>query len=623
MAIPLSVFIIAKNEEDRIWRTINSVVDWVDEVIVIDSGSTDDTVGLSERLGARVVFNEWPGYGQQKILGENLSRNDWVFNLDADEEVTPQLRKSIEELFEGGKQPEKNAYKMTRKLILFNDKKPYPGCPREHLFRVYNKHKAGFRDSTVHDMVVVREGPTGRVKGTLNHRTFRSLAHMQKKLDFYTGMQAKDLFMKGRMPSGLRLFSETVFPFWKNYILRRYALFGLNGYLISQLYAQNRLSRSIKALDEFQKYGEQAELEKPEGVLRIAHLLVGSQNGGAEEFFVRMTVGLAERGVKQHVFMSPHKFREKVFSDAGITFTLLNFDNILKDRQARKRIKNLTKLFSPHIFLAHMSRAARRTPRGDFVRMTRMGGYYDLRHYRGFDHVITISPKIGQHTVDSGWNISKTSQIVHFTDTHPESAKMIPKTDLDTPADATVLLTLCRVSPVKGLDTLINALARLPSHIHLWIAGEGPEEDNLKNLAISLNISDRIHFLGWRTDRADLLKSCDIFVHAARMEPLGAIIPEAWEAGKPIVTTASDGPAWMCTNEENALVVPVDDVESLANAIARVDTQADLARRLAENGKKTHAEKHSKNVIIQQYINVFKEQVHAKFPEIAIEDLKP
>ena len=86
--LPLSVFIIAVNEADRIALTINSVRDWADEVIVIDSGSTDDTVAVAESHGARVVFNEWNGYGPQKVFGETLCRNDWLLNLDADEEVT-------------------------------------------------------------------------------------------------------------------------------------------------------------------------------------------------------------------------------------------------------------------------------------------------------------------------------------------------------------------------------------------------------------------------------------------------------------------------------------------------------------------------------------------------------
>ncbi|MBC8523144.1 glycosyltransferase family 2 protein, partial [PVC group bacterium] len=98
--LPISVFIIAKNEADRIPLAIASVIDWVDEVIVIDSGSDDETVSVSESLGARVIFNEWEGYGPQKVFGETLCNNDWLLNIDADEEITPSLRNEIERVFE-------------------------------------------------------------------------------------------------------------------------------------------------------------------------------------------------------------------------------------------------------------------------------------------------------------------------------------------------------------------------------------------------------------------------------------------------------------------------------------------------------------------------------------------
>ena len=90
-ATPISVFIIAHNEEDRIGRAIRSVESFADEVIVVDSGSTDDTVRIAESFGARVIANAWPGYGPQKRFAEEQCRNDWLFNLDADEAATPAL----------------------------------------------------------------------------------------------------------------------------------------------------------------------------------------------------------------------------------------------------------------------------------------------------------------------------------------------------------------------------------------------------------------------------------------------------------------------------------------------------------------------------------------------------
>ena len=86
--INISAFIITKNEAPRVAKAINSIKDIVDEIIVVDSGSTDDTVRIAESLGAKVVFNEWPGYVKQKSFAESLCKNNWVLNIDADEELT-------------------------------------------------------------------------------------------------------------------------------------------------------------------------------------------------------------------------------------------------------------------------------------------------------------------------------------------------------------------------------------------------------------------------------------------------------------------------------------------------------------------------------------------------------
>ena len=100
--LPLSVFMIAKNEEDRIGRAIKSVIDWVDEVIIVDSGSIDKTVKIAETLGAKTSHKDWQGFGRQKRYGESLCRNDWVLNMDADEVITPSLQTAIKTLFHNG-----------------------------------------------------------------------------------------------------------------------------------------------------------------------------------------------------------------------------------------------------------------------------------------------------------------------------------------------------------------------------------------------------------------------------------------------------------------------------------------------------------------------------------------
>ena len=249
----ISVFIIAKNEEDRIGKSISSVLSWVDEVIVIDSGSTDNTVQICKDFGATVIFNKWSGYGQQKIFGEKSCKYDYILNIDADEEISPELKKEI--LVEQKKGFDFCAYRLRFKSMFVGQKKPNLFAHINDPIRLYNKHKAGFKNSTVHDSVVTKlpDGKIGKFKNIVYHRTFRNLSHYNDKMQSYTTMQAKDMFKKGKKYKTLRIIFEPPFAFFKSYVIRRNFAYGLKGFMISKIYAYGRVIRQIKLYDLYNK----------------------------------------------------------------------------------------------------------------------------------------------------------------------------------------------------------------------------------------------------------------------------------------------------------------------------------------------------------------------------------
>lgn len=250
---PISVFIIAKNEADRIPYAITSVRGWVDEVIVIDSGSTDDTVAISQALGARVETHPWEGYGPQKVFGESLCRNNWLLNIDADEAISQVLQGSIKALFDKGEFPHK-AYRLHIKIKPKFADMPGRFAPSNSPIRFYHKQYAGFKDSTIHDSVIFK-GPgakkPGYLKGMVVHRCFRSFSHAVEKINFYSTMQAEDMLAKGRNPSGLRIVVEPFFAFLKAYFLRRYMFLGVSGFVESVIYSFARTLRLAKAREGF------------------------------------------------------------------------------------------------------------------------------------------------------------------------------------------------------------------------------------------------------------------------------------------------------------------------------------------------------------------------------------
>ncbi|WP_112663031.1 glycosyltransferase family 2 protein [Microvirga flavescens] len=244
--LPISVFIIAKNEADRIGETIRAVRDLTDDLIVVDSGSTDGTQAVAEGLGARVVYNEWPGYGPQKRFAEELCRHKWLLNLDADEVVPPNLAQEIRDLFANG-EPPKDAYRIRIAEIFPGESAPHPLAYALSPVRLYRLDAGRYSPSLVHDRVDLNPGArVGRLKGTVHHWSVRSLGDQINKLNRYSDQQAVDLDIRGVSIPTWRVFFEFPAAFIKAYIGRRHFLRGTYGFLTAMNYAISRHLRLAK-----------------------------------------------------------------------------------------------------------------------------------------------------------------------------------------------------------------------------------------------------------------------------------------------------------------------------------------------------------------------------------------
>ncbi|CAH1663925.1 glycosyltransferase family 2 protein [Chelatococcus asaccharovorans] len=247
--LPLSVFIIARNEGDRIAATLRAVRDLTDDLIVVDSGSTDDTVAVAERLGARVIHNDWPGYGPQKRFAEEQCRHPWLLNVDADEVVPADLAAEIAALFARG-EPDADAFRIRIAEIFPGEGKPHPLAYALSPVRLYRSDKGRYSPSPVHDRVQLVAGArVKRLKGTIHHFSVRSLGDQLAKLNSYTDALADDLDARGEKVSTLRLFVEFPAAFLKAYIGRRHAIRGLYGFMTAMNFAFYRYLRIAKHVE--------------------------------------------------------------------------------------------------------------------------------------------------------------------------------------------------------------------------------------------------------------------------------------------------------------------------------------------------------------------------------------
>jgi len=246
--IPVSCFIIAKNEADRLARTIRSVHDWVDEVIVIDSGSTDGTQELAAAEGARVVFNAWPGFGPQKRFGESQCRNDWIWNIDADEVVPPALAREIVALFAIG-EPDRAAYWVPDNIVYPGHDRPRPLARDNRFIRLYDRRRARFKESPIFDSVDPGAEPTGHLSAALHHFTARSFDDLIVKCNERTRYKAQFWKPKPRAYMIVRLFTEFPLSFLDYYFRRTHVTGGVAGFKWAMILAFFRFARIVRLID--------------------------------------------------------------------------------------------------------------------------------------------------------------------------------------------------------------------------------------------------------------------------------------------------------------------------------------------------------------------------------------
>ncbi|WP_235937597.1 glycosyltransferase family 2 protein [Marinobacter caseinilyticus] len=247
--VPVSVYFITKNEELRLAEALCKVVDWADEVIVVDSGSTDGTEAIARRYGARFEFNVWQGFACQKAYAASLCRNDWVLDLDADEVLSDELVANIKTLFSHPIQPNLAGFKMRWVLSQPHKDHPFRHDKPKKIVRLYHRKKAAIHaelDSN-DDRPRVHEGKVGFIPGDVLHRTLVSLEQMERKYVQLSSEQARFLAATGRKITSGRLAVEFPLKFLKYYFVHRQILNGWFGLSVAIVAANRNFMRLAKA----------------------------------------------------------------------------------------------------------------------------------------------------------------------------------------------------------------------------------------------------------------------------------------------------------------------------------------------------------------------------------------
>lgn len=339
--------------------------------------------------------------------------------------------------------------------------------------------------------------------------------------------------------------------------------------------------------------------------MRIMQVMAGAERGGAETAFVDMCLALRDAGIEQRVVTRANDLRVPQLKDAGLQVDCLPFGGY-PDIYTPYRIGKLIRDWKPQIVQTWMARAAWKVPRlknASHLTVSRLGGYYNLKYFKTTDYFTTITPDIRDYLIKEGVAADTVEHINNFAETEIVSAPLT-KTSLNTPEDSIAVLVLARLHPSKAIDTLIRAAATLPQ-VHVWVAGEGDSRAELEALAASLGIAARVHFLGWRSDRAALLSACDICVFPSRYEPFGTVFVQAWANRTPVICSRADGPRQFVRNGEDGLLFDIDDVAALAGSIQTLADNKDLCARLVDAGYARYQAEFTREKTVQAYLDFY------------------
>ena len=254
----LSVTVITLNEAVDLAAALESVA-WADEIVVVDSESTDETVAIARRFTDRVVVRAWSGYADQKNHAASLATHDWVLSLDADERVPPALAGDIRSALSA--QPAHAAFRMRRvtwhlgRWIRTTDWYP------DHQVRLYNKGVARWTGQHVHEAVDVN-GTTGELSGELHHYAYRDIADHLETIDRYTDYAARQMREGGRRAGLLQLAGHPPLAFLRNYAVRRGFRDGVPGFVISAMNAYYVFLKFAK-LWELERNQRQEPVNRP------------------------------------------------------------------------------------------------------------------------------------------------------------------------------------------------------------------------------------------------------------------------------------------------------------------------------------------------------------------------
>lgn len=246
----ITALAITLNEESNIKRYVESL-NFVDEIIFIDSYSTDSTVKLATELGVKVIQREFDDFSTQRNFAIDQAKNDWIVFFDLDEVVTPKLGNEIINTI--AKPNTYSAYKVKRNFFFLGKHIKYGGWQSDKTIRVFNKQNCKYNGNLVHEGVKTTNANVGKLQESVNHYSYKNFDNYNQKLNLYSKLQAESLYAKKLKPNAYHFFIRPCYRFFWQYLYRMGFMDGKEGFILAYVHAFSVFKRYLQLWMKYRK----------------------------------------------------------------------------------------------------------------------------------------------------------------------------------------------------------------------------------------------------------------------------------------------------------------------------------------------------------------------------------
>ena len=260
--VKISACIIAFNEENNIAAAIESVA-WADEILIVDSESTDQTRAIAESLDAKVLTEKWQGFAKQKQFAADNAAHDWIFSLDADERVSARLKNEIVTLMKAREIDSADGYRIPRLSFYMNRPIRHGGWYPDWQLRFFNRRRGNWKDVLIHESVEMQGGArVEKLRGELLHYSVEDAAHHHRMIGTrYAPLAARQMFERGQKSSALKIAAAGLTTFLSNYVFKMGFLDGLPGFCIARFAAHHAFLKYLLLWEMQNRKPENQKLE--------------------------------------------------------------------------------------------------------------------------------------------------------------------------------------------------------------------------------------------------------------------------------------------------------------------------------------------------------------------------